>query len=149
LNKPSYEGVSQVQKSKEDSKKLQKLTDLASSKESLKDVPNEYVELQRGIFKITLVVTAITVALTALVIGVEFSTSVLVGAIFGLVYLRLLAKSIGRLGIYSASLSKVQLLVPVVLFLVVTRSPNLDLLPSLVGFLLYKPSLIMQFLLEP
>jgi ATP synthase protein I len=63
--------------------------------------------------------------------------------------LRLLAKSIGSLGKKSTSISKVQLLVPVLLVLVVAKLPQLQLIPALVGFVLYKPSLILQFLLEP
>jgi ATP synthase protein I len=63
--------------------------------------------------------------------------------------LRLLAKSIGSLGKKSTSVSKFQLLVPVLLVLVVTKLPYLHLIPALVGFLLYKPSLILQFIFEP
>ncbi|KGG15784.1 hypothetical protein EV07_1749 [Prochlorococcus sp. MIT 0603] len=63
--------------------------------------------------------------------------------------MRLLAKSIGSLGKTSSSVSKVQLIVPVLLVLVIAKLPGLDLTPALVGFLLYKPSLIFQFLIEP
>ena len=87
--------------------------------------------------------------LTAIFFGVNVSLSILVGALFGLLYLRLLARSIGHLGKTTSGVSKVQLIVPVVLFLAVSRLPQLQLVPSLVGFFLYKPSLIMQFLREP
>ena len=75
--------------------------------------------------------------------------SLLLGAFSGILYLRLLAKSIGSLGKTSTSVSKFQLLVPVVLILAVSKLSFFQLLPALVGFLLYKPSLIIQFLLEP
>jgi ATP synthase protein I len=41
------------------------------------------------------------------------------------------------------------LIVPVLLILAVIKLPELQLLPALVGFLLYKPSLIIQFLFKP
>jgi ATP synthase protein I len=42
----------------------------------------------------------------------------------------------------------VQLLVPVVLVLASARIPQLQLVPALVGFLLYKPALLVQAALD-
>jgi ATP synthase protein I len=39
---------------------------------------------------------------------------------------------------------KVQLLVPVILVLLSTRWPLLQLLPALIGFLIYKPAVIIS-----
>jgi ATP synthase protein I len=75
--------------------------------------------------------------------------SLLLGAFSGILYLRFLAKSIGSLGKNSSTVSKFQLIVPVLLILAVSKLPEIQLIPALVGFLLYKPSLIIQFLLEP
>ncbi|ABX09507.1 hypothetical protein [Prochlorococcus marinus] len=124
---------------------------MASSEAPSKDPSNEneYVQLQSAIFKLAFVLSTLAVGFTAIAIDFHSSISVLVGALSGLIYLRLLARSIGRLGVQSQSVGKAQLLVPVVLVVVVTKLPQLDLLPSLVGFLLYKPSLIIQFLLKP
>jgi len=76
------------------------------------------------------------------------SISLLIGALFGALYLRLLARSVGNLGKSSKTVGKIQLVVPVLLVLGVSKLPQLDLLPSLLGFLLYKPSLILQVMLE-
>ena len=114
-----------------------------------KDSVSEYVELQQRIFKMTLVLTAFSGLLMILFVDVNASISLFIGAFSGIIYLRLLAKSIGSLGKKSTSVSKVQLLVPVLLILVVTKLPELQLIPALVGFLLYKPSLIIQFLTKP
>jgi len=149
LNKPPSGGASEVQKHMEVSETNETVTSSAPSKNSLKGATNEYVQLQRRVFKLTLVATAISVCLTTIFVGFHSSISLLIGALSGLLYLRLLARSIGRLGVGSTSVSNFQLLVPVILFLAVTRLPQLELLPSLLGFLLYKPSLIIQFLLEP
>ena len=53
-----------------------------------------------------------------------------------------------RLGNGSKKVGKLQLLVPVVLVLASARLPQLDLLPALIGFLLYKPALILQALAD-
>jgi ATP synthase protein I len=52
------------------------------------------------------------------------------------------------LGVNSKSVGKVQLLVPIVLVLTATKVPQLQLLPALLGFLLYKPALLVQALLD-
>ena len=76
------------------------------------------------------------------------AASVLVGSLAGVLYLRLLARSVGKLGNGSKKVGKLQLLVPVVLVLAAARLPQLELLPALLGFLLYKPALILQAVLD-
>ena len=109
---------------------------------------DEYVQLQQRIFRAALLVSAFAVAITAFFFGSQVAISLLIGALSGILYLRLLARSIGKLGTSSKSVSKIQLLVPVVLVLAVSKLSQLELLPALMGFLLYKPSLIFQILLE-
>ena len=109
---------------------------------------DEYVQLQQRIFRAALIVSALAVTFTALFFDFYASISLLIGALAGLLYFRLLARSIGKLGKSSKSVSKIQLLVPVLLVLTVSRLSQLDLLPALLGFLLYKPSLIFQTLIE-
>ena len=55
---------------------------------------------------------------------------------------------LSRLGVDRKSVGKVQLLVPVVLVLAAARIPALEILPALLGFLLYKPALILQAVLD-
>ncbi len=109
---------------------------------------DEYVQLQRRIYRAVLFLTAFAVGITAFFFGLQASISLMVGALSGILYLRLLARSIGKLGTSSKSVSKIQLLVPVVLVLAVSKISQLELLPSMLGFLLYKPSLIFQILIE-
>jgi len=108
----------------------------------------EYVSLQKRIFQMTLIVTAFFGFFTITFVDSNAAISLLIGAFSGILYFRLLAKSIGELGKNSTSVSKFQLIVPVLLVVVVTKVPTLHLIPALVGFLLYKPSLILQFLIE-
>jgi len=94
----------------------------------------------------TLVTTAIAVPVSWLLFDASTAFSLFVGSLCGFLYLRLLARSVSRLGGSSRSLERFQLLVPVVLVLACSRIPQLELLPSLVGFLVYKPALLIQAL---
>ena len=110
---------------------------------------DEYLELQFRVFRLTLLLTIFSVGIAGFFWGIQASASLLVGALSGIFYFRLLARGVGRLGTSSKIVGKVQLLVPVVLVLASSRFPQLDMIPALLGFLLYKPALIIQFLLMP
>ena len=145
----SRNGDGDLCSSRETSERLKLSGDLESSGNNSGDLSAEYVLLQLRIFRINLVVTAFAALVSILFVDLNAAISLLLGACSGIIYLRLLAKNIGSLGKSSSSVGKVQLIVPAALVLVVAKVPDLHLLPSLVGFLLYKPSLIIQFLLEP
>ena len=145
----SRNGDGDLCSSRETSERLKLSEDLESSENNSGDLSTEYVLLQLRIFRINLVVTAFAAVVFILFVDLNAAISLLLGACSGIIYLRLLAKNIGSLGKSSSSVGKVQLIVPAALVLVVAKVPDLHLLPSLVGFLLYKPSLIIQFLLEP
>ena len=108
----------------------------------------EFQRLQQRMLLATTIAAAIAVPIACLAFGWTIGLSLLIGALAGLLYLRLLARSVARLGEASNSLSKVQLLVPVVLVLASSRIPQLQLVPALVGFLLYKPALLVQAALD-
>ena len=93
--------------------------------------------------------TIIFVGIAGFFWGIQASASLLVGALSGIFYFRLLARGVGRLGTSSKIVGKVQLLVPVILVLVSSRFPQLEIIPALLGFLLYKPALIIEFLSMP
>lgn len=108
----------------------------------------DYRRLQRRLLLATALASALAVPITALVWDPATAASVLVGSLAGLLYLRLLARSVSRLGADSKSVGKVQLLVPITLVLAAARVPQLQMLPALLGFLLYKPALILQAVLD-
>ena len=110
---------------------------------------NEYLELQFRVLRLTLLLAIFSVGIAGFFLGIQASASLLVGALSGIFYFRLLARGVGRLGTSAKIVGKVQLLVPVILVLVSSRFPQLDLIPALLGFLLYKPALIIQFLSMP
>ena len=106
---------------------------------------DEYTKLQITIFGITFVFAILVASITGIIIGYTFGFSVLIGAIAGIFYLRLLAKSIGKIGKESTGVSQLQLLVPVCLFIFASKLGSLDIFPAIIGFFLYKPSLVFYF----
>jgi len=110
---------------------------------------DEYLELQVRIFRLTLLLTVFSVGIAGFFFGIQAGASLLVGALSGVFYFRLLARGVEKLGTTSKMVGKIQLLVPVVLVVAASRLPQLDLIPALLGFLLYKPALIIQFLSMP
>ena len=125
------------------------LLDFESSDVSSEVKLDEYLELQFRVFRLTFLLTIFSVGIAGFFWGIQASASLFIGALSGIFYFRLLARGVGRLGTSSKIVGKVQLLVPVLLVLVSSRFPQLDLIPALLGFLLYKPALIIQFLLMP
>jgi ATP synthase protein I len=112
------------------------------------DGMDHYHRLRRRLLVATTVAAALAVPTVGFVFGLWAALSALVGALSGLLYLVLLSRSVSRLGVSSKSVSKVQLLVPIVLVLAAAKLPQLHLLPALLGFLLYKPALLVQALLD-
>ena len=108
----------------------------------------DFERLQRRLIVSTLLVSAIAVPATALIYDLHIASSLLLGGLAGAFYLRLLARSVGKLGNGSKKVGKLQLLVPVVLVMAGARLPQLELLPALLGFLLYKPAVIFQALTD-
>ena len=130
---------------KEDSFIIEKKSAFASQIQKLFLSNNEYTKLQITIFGITFIVATLVASITGMIIGYKFGLSVFVGAIAGIFYLRLLAKSIGKIGKESNSVSQLQLLVPVCLFIFASKLGSLDIFPAMIGFFIYKPSLIFYF----
>ncbi len=125
------------------------LLDIDSLDSSSEVQLDEYLELQFRVFRLTFLFTAFSACIVVFFWGIQATASLLIGALSGIFYFRLLARGVGKLGTSSKTVGKGQLLVPVVLVLASSRFPQLDLIPALLGFLLYKPALIIQFLSMP
>ena len=133
----------------EDCSSRDPLLDIDSLDSSFGVKSDEYLELQFRVFRLTFLLTIFAVGIAGFFLGIQASASLFIGALSGIFYFRLLARGVGRLGTSSKIVGKVQLLVPVLLVLASSRFPQLDLIPALLGFLLYKPALIIQFLSMP
>ncbi len=118
---------------------------IANQIENLLSQNDEYTKLQLTIFGITFIVSIVLASITGIFLGFTFGFSILIGAIAGIFYLRLLAKSVGKLGKESSGVSKLQLFVPVCLFIFASKLGSLDIFPAMIGFFIYKPALIFYF----
>ncbi|MCP9775228.1 ATP synthase subunit I [Cyanobium sp. HWJ4-Hawea] len=105
---------------------------------------DDFYRLQRRLLLFTLLLSAVAVIFTAIVFSPITALSLLIGASAGVLYLWLLSRSVSRLGENSRRISKAQLLVPAALVLLGAKVPQISILPALLGFLLYKPAVILQ-----
>ena len=108
-------------------------------------INDEYTKLQVTIFVITFIIAFLIALITGITVGYTFGFSVFIGGLGGIFYLRLLAKSIGKIGKESTEVSKLQLLVPICLFIFASKLGSLDIFPAMLGFFIYKPCLIFYF----
>ena len=120
-------------------------SEIANQIDNLLSQNDEYTKLQLTIFGITFIVSILLAIVTGIFLGFTSGFSIFIGAIAGIFYLRLLAKSVGKLGKESSGVSKLQLLVPVCLFIFASKLGSLDIFPAMIGFFIYKPSLILYF----
>ena len=103
----------------------------------------EFFRLRQRVLRLTLTITIGAVLFTALVWDLRICLSLLAGAAAGVLYLLLLSRSVERLGERSNRFGKAHLGVPVLLFVLALRLQGLDFLSSFLGFLLYKPAVLL------
>ena len=109
---------------------------------------SDYARLQQRLMLATLAVSLVAVLIALVGFDASVARSLLVGSCAGVLYLRLLARSVARLGGGSRQVGRFQLVVPVLLIVAAAKLPQLDLLPAFFGFLLYKPALILQTVID-
>ncbi len=134
-----------LEKSQDVSPKSDTSVNAYSQVEDFLSPHSEYTQLQQRFILATVVLTAIVGLITALLFDMHTACSLLVGGFSGALYLRLLGRSIGKLGKGSEKVGKIQLIVPVVLVLAASRMNQLDFFSAMLGFLLYKPAMILHF----
>ncbi len=108
----------------------------------------DYRRLQRWSLLMSLVLAAFAVLISAVWFSGTTVLSVAVGCVAGWLYLLLLSRSVAKLGPQSRQLGRAQLLVPVVLVLLSSRWDIFQLVPALIGFLIYKPAVILSTALD-
>ena len=129
----------------ENSSQKESKSGIASQFHKLFSKSDEYIKLQLTIFGITFIASIFIALITGMFLGFTFGFSILIGSLAGIFYLRLLAKSVGKIGKESTGVSKFQILVPVCLFIFASKLGSLDIFPAMIGFFIYKPSLIFYF----
>ena len=103
----------------------------------------EFFRLRQRVLRLTLSVTIIAGLVTILIWDLQTCLSLLAGAAAGILYLLLLSRSVERLGKGSNKLGKTHLAAPILLVILALRLHGLDFLPAFLGFLLYKPAILL------
>jgi ATP synthase protein I len=114
--------------------------------QSAEDSMGEYRQLKQELYLITLATTIVAFVIVVLVYGWRIALSYLLGAVTGVVYLRLLAKDVDSIGNESSKLSLNRLALFVGLMLVAAKWHQLQILPVFLGFLTYKAALLIYLL---
>jgi ATP synthase protein I len=102
----------------------------------------EFYQLYQELLVITLVLTGVIFASVWWFYSLNIALNYLLGACTGVVYLRMLAKDVERLGREKQSLSKTRLALLVALILLASRWNQLQIMPIFLGFLTYKATLL-------
>lgn len=102
----------------------------------------EFYQLSQELLAITLVLTGVVFICVWIFYSLNIALNYAIGACTGVVYLRMLAKDVERLGREKSQLSKTRLALLIVLILLASRWNQLQIMPIFLGFLTYKATLI-------
>ena len=102
----------------------------------------EFYQLSQELLAITLVLTGMIFICVWIFYSLNIALNYLIGACTGVVYLRMLAKDVERLGREKSQLSKTRLALLILLILLASRWNQLQIMPIFLGFLTYKATLI-------
>ena len=110
------------------------------------DSMDEYQQLKLELYLMTVGVTIVAFIAVASTYGVRIALNYLLGAVAGVVYLRLLARDVDRIGNGNIRLSPNRLAMFVVLIIVAAKWHQLQVLPVFLGFLTYKAAILIYLL---
>jgi ATP synthase protein I len=102
----------------------------------------EFYQLSEELLLVTIALTAIIFICVWIFYSLNIALNYVIGACTGVVYLRMLAKDVERLGREKNQLSKTRLALLVGIILLASRWNQLQILPIFLGFLTYKATLI-------
>ncbi|BAY88297.1 putative ATP synthase protein I [Tolypothrix tenuis PCC 7101] len=102
----------------------------------------EFYQLYQKLLVITLVLTGIIFISVWIFYSLNIALNYLIGACTGVVYLKMLAKDVERLGGEKKRLSKSRFALFIGLIVLATQWHELQILPIFLGFLTYKATLL-------
>ena len=103
---------------------------------------HEFYQLYQELLVATLALTGIIFIFVWIFYSLNIALNYLIGACTGVLYLRMLAKDVERLGRGKERLSKTRLALLVGLILLASQWNQLQIMPIFLGFLTYKAALI-------
>ena len=106
----------------------------------------EYYQLQNELLLLTLALMLIAFISVWLAYSLNTALNYLIGACSGVVYLKLLARSVEKLGREKSKVGKNQLALFIGLIVVASQVDQLQIVPIFLGFLTYKAALIAYML---
>lgn len=121
---------------------LEEKTPSSSESNSMED----YYQLKNTLLLVTLAFTAVVFLCVWYYYSLNTAISYLLGSCVGLVYLRMLAKDVEKLGGEKKGLGSSRLALFVGLMIVATQWEQLQVLPVILGFMTYKAAIIFYVL---
>lgn len=110
------------------------------------DSMSEYYQLKQELLIITLVISLVVFGSVWVFYSLNIALNYLLGACTSVVYLRMLAKNVERLGEGQRRLGKSHLALFIGLIILATQLNQLKVLPIFLGFLTYKATLLIFIL---
>ena len=110
------------------------------------DSMDEYFQLKKSIFFVTLAATGIISVLVYISYSLDTALSYLLGAIVGIVYLRMLAKDVEKVSYSNRRTGAGRLALFAGMIIIATQWDRLEVLPVFLGFLTYKFTIIFYIL---
>lgn len=102
----------------------------------------EYYKLQQDLLILTVIFGAVIFPFVVWAYSLNTALNYLIGASTGVVYLRMLARSVGKIGRESPKSNSGRLAILIGVLIVATQWQQLSVLPVFLGFLTYKAALI-------
>ncbi len=106
----------------------------------------EFYQLRQELLLSTLILAVLAFGPVWWAYSLKVALNYLLGACTGVVYLRMLAKNVERLGTQKKQIGKSQLAIFVGLIIVATQWNQLQVLPIFLGFLTYKAAILVYVL---